>query len=207
MIKLLKQKWVFRLAVLTPIFYLTYNLITGGINNANPLETILFYFGNVAVFLLLITLWISPLQAILPPKIPIRIFNIHKRIFGVSSFFYALLHFSVYFIDAGSVENFFSGFQRNFVIIGSVALSVLFLLAATSFDWVIKKMRKKNWKKFHRLVYLVIILLFFHITAKDKGNYQRALVYFLPLVLAEMVRFYLFIRQKRNLFVQQKKNE
>ena len=68
-------------------------------------------------------------------------------------------------------------------------------------------MRKKNWKKFHRLVYLVIILLFFHITAKDKGNYQRALVYFLPLVLAEMVRFYLFIRQKRNLFVQQKKNE
>ena len=68
MIKLLKQKWVFRLAVLTPIFYLTYNLITGGINNANPLETILFYFGNVAVFLLLITLWISPLQAILPPK-------------------------------------------------------------------------------------------------------------------------------------------
>ena len=34
MIKLLKQKWVFRLAVLTPIFYLTYNLITGGINNA-----------------------------------------------------------------------------------------------------------------------------------------------------------------------------
>ena len=58
MIKLLKQKWVFRLAVLTPIFYLTYNLITGGINNANPLETILFYFGNV----LLITLWISPIR-------------------------------------------------------------------------------------------------------------------------------------------------
>ncbi len=196
MLKLLKQKWIFRVGVLLPIFYLAYNILTSGINLANPLETILFYFGNVAVCLLLITLWISPLQIFLPAKIPIRVFNIHKRIFGVSSFFYALLHFSVYFIDTGSVENFFSGFQRNFVIIGAVALSILFLLALTSFDWVIKKMRKKNWKKLHRLVYLVIILLFFHITAKDKGNYQRAIIYFSPLVLAEIARFYWFIRQK-----------
>ena len=91
---------------------------------------------------------------------------------------------------------FFSNLQNNFIIIGMVALSILLLLAITSFDWVVKKMKKKNWKKLHRLVYIAIILLFFHITAKDKGHYQRAIIYFLPIVLAEIARFYLFIHQK-----------
>ena len=72
MIKLLKQKWVFRLAVLTPIFYLTYNLITGGINNANPLQC-----SGIPTFDY--SLDFSSPSHFLPPKdSPIRIFNIHK---------------------------------------------------------------------------------------------------------------------------------
>ena len=195
-IGILKKKWIFRLGVITPIFYLAYKLVAKNINLANPLETILFYFGNVAVCLLLITLWITPLQIFLPDSIPIRVLNIHKRLLGVSAFFYALMHFCVYVLDLGSTEIFFSNLQNNFIIIGMVALSILLLLAITSFDWVVKKMKKKNWKKLHRLVYIAIILLFFHITAKDKGHYQRAIIYFLPIVLAEIARFYLFIHQK-----------
>ena len=191
----IRKKWIFYLLVSSPFFYLVVKILNQNLG-ANPLETILLYFGNSAVFLLLITLWISPLTKILPKFIPIRALNIHKRLLGVSAFIYTLFHFLTYLLDQPTLQVFLENFQKQFILIGFLAFFILFLLAATSFDFVIKKITKKNWKRIHRLVYLVIILLFFHITSKNKGNYEKALLLFLPLYLAELVRFFLYFKNK-----------
>ena len=195
LLKLLRKKWIFYFIIIAPLFFLASKVIQGKIG-ANPLEEILLYFGNVAAFLLLITLWISPLDKILPKKIPIRALNIHKRLLGVSAFFYVFLHFFVYFLDQASLQIFLASFQKKFVIIGFTAFSILFLLALTSFDFVVKKMGKRIWKRLHRLVYLVLILLFFHITSKNKGDYQKAVILLVPLLLAQMLRLYLYFKKK-----------
>ena len=191
----LRKKWFFYILVSSPFFYLIWKILSQNLG-ANPLETILFHFGNSAVFLLLITLWISPLDKILPKSIPIRVLNIHKRLLGISAFVYALLHFLTYLLDQPTLKIFLEDFQKQFILIGFFAFLILFLLAATSFDFMIKKLTKKNWKKLHRLIYFVIILLFFHITSKNKGNYEKALLLFLPLYLAELVRFFLYFKNK-----------
>lgn len=195
-LKILKNKWFFRFLVTTPVYYLIYSTLTK--TSANPLETILLYLGNTAAILLLITLWISPLELLLPKKIPIRVFNIHKRILGVSTFFYASFHFITYYIDLGSFATFVDNFKKPYIIIGLSAFIILLILASTSFDWVIKKMKKKNWKNLHKLVYLVLILLFFHIYAK-KGNYEKAILLIFPIVLAELIRFIIFLKKRKRL--------
>ena len=195
LIKLLKKKWLFYILVTLPLLNLGYLIIAGKLNLANPLESIFFYLGNSAVILLLITLWISPLQLLFPKITLFKVFNIHKRTLGVSSFFYALLHFSFYALNQGSLETILENFQKPYIVIGFLAFTILFILAASSFDWVIKKMTKRKWKKLHRLVYLTLILLFFHIMEK-KGNDLKAVILIAPLALAELIRFSVFFKAK-----------
>jgi sulfoxide reductase heme-binding subunit YedZ len=190
-----RKKWIFYLLAISPLFFLALKIVRGDLG-ANPLESILLYFGNSATTLLLIVLWISPLDKILPSKIPIRVLNIHKRLLGVSAFFYALVHFFFYLLDQATLQVFLENFQRRFVIIGMSALSILLVLAVTSFDFMVKKMGKKNWKRLHRLVYLAVFLLFFHITSKNKGNYEKALLLLAPLLFAELIRLYLFLKKR-----------
>lgn len=191
-----RKKWIFYFLVVTPLFFLGYKILQGNLS-ANPLEDILLYLGNTATWLLLITLWISPLDKILPSNIPVRAFNIHKRLLGLSAFFYAFLHFGFYLLDQASLQVFLENIQKKFIIIGMSAFSILLILAVTSFDFVVKKMGKRNWKKLHRLVYIVLILLFFHITSKNKGNYEKALLLLAPLFAAQIVRFFLYWRKKK----------
>ena len=193
---LARKKWIFYFLITTPLFFLAYKILQGKLS-ANPLEDILLFFGNVAISLLLITLWISPLDKFLPNSIPIRAFNIHKRLLGVSVFFYAALHFGIYLLDQASLQVFLENLQKRFVIIGLCAFSILLVLAATSFDFVVQKMAKRNWKRLHRLVYILLILLFFHITSKNKGNYEKAFLLLAPLALAQVVRLLLYLKKKK----------
>lgn len=192
----LRKKWIFYFLAFFPILLLAFKIIRGDLG-ANPLESILLYFGNSATTFLLITLWISPLDKILPLAIPIRALNIHKRLLGVTAFFYAFLHFSIYLLDQAALQVFLENFQKKFVLIGFSAFSILFILAITSFDFMVKKLGKKNWKRLHRLVYIAAFLLFFHITSKNKGNYEKALLLLAPLLLAQLVRFFLYFKKKK----------
>ncbi len=55
----------------------------------------------------------------------------------------------------------------NYVLYGGVALSIAFLLYATSNIWSMKIL-KKYWKWLHRLVYLIVILTILHIFFLEK---------------------------------------
>jgi methionine sulfoxide reductase heme-binding subunit len=53
---------------------------------------------------------------------------------------------------------------------GVVSFLILVLMAITSNDWSMKRLKKK-WKKLHQLTYLVIFVLIWHIWDKMSGHW------------------------------------
>lgn len=75
---------------------------------------------------------------------------------------------------------------------GITLLFIMSLLAVTSNNWSIKKL-KKNWIRLHQLTYLMIFILPWHILDKMSGDWS----YLTPLgILISFVCIYLFIRRK-----------
>lgn len=92
----------------------------------------------------------------------------HRRLIGIIAFFLALGH------------GFLMVKKRNFdffdlktfwiYVQGITTLTIFTLLTITSNDWSVKKL-KKNWKQLHKLTYLAMFLLTWHIWSKMSGHW------------------------------------
>ena len=69
--------------------------------------------------------------------------------------------------------------KRPFILVGSLALLLLGLLAATSFNRAIKAMGGKRWQALHRSVYAVagLALLHFFWMRAGKNDFAEVAVY------------------------------
>ena len=93
----------------------------------------------------------------------------HRRIVGILAFFLALGHG---FILVKKRDFDFADPQTYWIYIQGVATFIVFtLLAITSNDWSVKKM-KKNWKRLHSLTYLAIFLIAWHIWDKMLNHWS-----------------------------------
>lgn len=123
-------------------------------------------FGFTALILFYISLLIGPVGYRLK-QFPWTKQLFHaRRAIGVSTFYFALLHTCItFFGQLGGIAGIAFLDIRYLVAlgIGLGALCILFLLAITSFDAVIKKMGFVNWKMLHRCIYFAGILLLVHI--------------------------------------------
>lgn len=120
---------------------------------ANPVETITHQTGLWALRLLLLTLAITPLCKLTRIAELVRL----RRMIGVYSFFYALLHFMTYAVldhsfDMTAILE--DVVKRPYVTVGFSAFLLLIPLAATSTNGMIKRLGGKRWKRLHKLVYL-----------------------------------------------------
>lgn len=142
---------------------------------ANPISIILNQLGFVALVLLVGSLACTPLKMVSGWKWPIRI----RKPLGVMGFLYALLHFLVY-IGLDQLFNFKTILQdisqRPFIMIGFAALLMLVPLAATSTNNASRRLGK-NWKRLHRLAYLISPLAVIHFTMRMKAHLEQPLVY------------------------------
>ncbi len=186
---LLKSKRFILLLLSLPAFLITLGGLMGGFD-ANPIEFLQLETGEVALRILLVALWISPLKVLFPQSKILKILTGHRRWIGVACFVYALFHLSIYLLDSGTLEIMLENFTRYFIISGSLAFLILLALAVTSTNWMVKKLGGKKWKNLHRLVYVATFLVFLHMIAKEKSNIFVTLLYFIPLVLAEGYRLY-----------------
>ena len=75
------------------------------------------------------------------------------------------------------------------------ALLILFALAVTSFDFVIKKMTFSRWKLLHRLVYLAALLILIHMVFM--GTHFRHISELIPQILFLAVSFLLLLEAPR----------
>lgn len=163
----------------------------------DPFETLTDSTGNAAVGCFIIVLCLTPLRRLFPGVILVTALNRHRRLVGLACFFYACLHFSLYFVDG--LQTLLLEWSRLYILAGLSAFAVLFAMAVTSNDSMVKKMGGRRWKKLHRLVYLLIPILFYHKGWAGKGGAEQVvetLIWFSPLFVLQAARIFLYLRKR-----------
>src|SRR5579859_635638 len=135
-------------------------LIWGAVTNhlgPDPIATITFSTGSTTLNLLTISLAITPVRRTIKPLAWIGPW---RKLIGLFAFFYGTLHLFTYIaLYAGfNVHAMISDIaKRRFITMGLTAWLLLVPLAATSFNWAIRKMGGKRWKRLHKLVYVAAV--------------------------------------------------
>lgn len=119
---------------------------------ANPLNEITLSTGHWTLYLLLITLAISPLRKVSGWNWLIRF----RRMVGLFAFFYGCLHLMTYlwfdkFFDIHEIIK--DVYKRPFITAGFTAWCLMVPLAITSTAGSIRRLGGKRWQKLHRLIY------------------------------------------------------
>ncbi len=165
---------VFFLALMPALYYLIGYLINPRMLGVDPIESLIHISGTWALVFLLITLSCSPFR-----RLGLKRLIRYRRMLGLYSFFYASVHMLVYVAGWISWDiNLLLDdlIRRPFIYLGALCWLVLSLLAMTSANVIIKKL-KKNWVRLHRLVYLAVILSWVHLWMQSRASYFDALVY------------------------------
>jgi sulfoxide reductase heme-binding subunit YedZ len=194
--KLLRSKPVIWTLIVLPGLWLAWPLFIQKDPTAltDPLKFILHHLGFVACLLLAIVLTFTPLRVLFPKSGLASALNRHRRLVGVSAFAYALLHFIVhvyYQYDGtydGTVTQLGKELQKPFQLTGLVALTILFILAVTSFNLAVRWLGGKKWKNLHRFAYLAAALVAYHQAAARKLFPMQVVWIFGPLLLLEIAR-------------------
>jgi sulfoxide reductase heme-binding subunit YedZ len=140
-------------------------LIWGAVTNnlgPDPTARITFSTGATTLNLLTISLAITPVRRIVKP---LGWIGPWRKIFGLFAFFYATLHLFTWIAlyTAFNPQAMISDIvKRRFITMGMVAWLLLLPLAATSFNWAIRKMGGKRWRRLHQLVYVAAVCGIIH---------------------------------------------
>ena len=119
---------------------------------ANPLSEITLTTGHWTLYLLLITLAVSPLRKLTGANWIIRF----RRLLGLFAFFYGCLHLMTYlwFDKAFDVHEIVKDvYKRPFITAGMTAWILMLPLALTSTAASIRWLGGKRWQVLHRLIY------------------------------------------------------
>ena len=164
---------VFALCLL-PFAWLVYRTFNNQLG-ANPFETIIRYLGDWALRFLLIALAVTPLRIITGWLWVARL----RRMLGLFAFAYVAIHVFAYVGEHAFNWSEIWGdiVKRTYITVGMAALTMLTPLAATSMDWVIRRMGGAAWRKLHLLVYPAAILGVIHYFLMIKAGYQQPLIY------------------------------
>lgn len=176
-----QYRWIWKPAVfvlaLLPFVWLAAGATgLGGVNlGADPVREILHRCGKTALQLLLITLAVRPLAQLTARSHLLRL----RRMLGLFSFFYALLHFVVYaWLDQALVMGAILAdiVKRPYITIGMLALLLLVPLAVTSTNGWMRRLGRR-WQKLHYLIYPIAILGVWHYWWQVKADIREPLVY------------------------------
>ncbi len=162
---------------------------------ANPIQALEQRTGLHAITLLVMALACTPLNNLLGWRELIK----RRRALGLYAFMYATLHVIIFVdLDYGLAWSLIvqTIIQKPYIVVGVLTFLMLIPLAFTSFD-VWKKRLGKNWKRLHKLVYLIAPLAVLHFAWGQKGNFSLFHLggnILRPLVYAVIVIVFLIMR-------------
>jgi len=143
---------------------------------ANPLEAITRNTGDWTLYMLCITLSITPLRRLSGWNWLLAM----RRMLGLFTFFYASLHFLAFywfdhFFDVQAML--IDVLKRPFIAMGFATFLLLLPLAVTSTNSMMRKLGKR-WKTLHQLIYLIILtgLVHFWWMRAGKQNFAQPLL-------------------------------
>ena len=154
----MKTKLLLATVLLTPLGYLLYRLLTGRADD--PIEYIYAVTGSTALTLLFVTTTISMVR---------RVVNLlrYRRIVGLFSFFYALLHmlnFIVLDMEFDFSEALHETLDKPFIFLGMSAFLILLFMAITSLRVLFTK-----YYRYHKVIYLALLLASIHFVMAQKA--------------------------------------
>lgn len=147
----------------------------------NPALAVRDTLGSWGLRLLLVTLAMTPLRLATGQAWPLAF----RRLLGLWSFAYVLLHFVTYFVFDRAIELDIileDVAKRPYITIGTAAFLLMVPLAVTStVGW--RRRLGPGWTRLHRLVYPVAILGCWHYYWLVKRDVREPLLYFAILVV------------------------
>lgn len=183
-VKLSLKNAVF-LVCLVPLCILIFNGLTHNLT-AEPIKKITHFTGDWTLYFLLITLAVTPLRKLTGWNQLLS----YRRMLGLYAFFYACLHFLTYFV----LDQFFDWgeiirdiIKRPYITIGFSGFMLLLPLAITSTNNMKKKLGK-NWKRLHRLVYVIGTLGILHFLWLVKADTREPVMFGIVLICLLFLR-------------------
>lgn len=174
-----------------PLGALLFDLLTDNLT-ANPIQAIEQRTGYTALVFLALSLACTPLAFLGWKELTQR-----RKALGNYAFLYAALHVTVFVaVDYGlNLDAILRDVgTKQYILIGATAFLLLVPLAATSFNYWMKRLGK-NWKRLHRLVYLIAPLVVLHFFMARKGNFLALSGDVLqPLLFAVIIGILLLLR-------------
>lgn len=180
--------WLLLLLAFVPLLRLVALGFTGGLG-ANPLEFITHSTGDWTLYLLCITLAVTPLRRLSGMNWLLKM----RRMLGLMAFLYLSLHFTTFvwfdhFFDLGEIWK--DIVKRPFITVGVTALVLTIPLAITSTNGMVRRLGGKRWQVLHRLIYLIVPLGVLHYWWDKSGKNLIAQ----PLLFAVLVGALLVLR-------------
>ena len=170
---------------LWPIYVISYQIIFNQLG-PEPVDRIINHFGEWTLIFILLTLSMTPLKQITKSVEWIKF----RRMLGLFTFFYASIHMLSYVgldyrFDFEPLIN--DVLKKKFIFIGFSAWLLLIPLAVTSSERMVRLL-KQNWKKIHRLIYIIGIFGVLHYIWLSKTIFFKPLIFLIVLVILLLFR-------------------
>ena len=151
-----------------------------------PIKKIMHHFGEWTLIFICLTLAMSPLKRFTP----FNFWTKFRRMLGLYVFFYATVHLLIYVgldyrFDWDPILN--DVLKKKYIFIGFSAWLLLIPLAATSSQKMIKLL-KHNWKKIHKLIYVIAVFGSLHYIWLSKTIFFKPLIYSLIILVLLALR-------------------
>lgn len=170
---------------LWPIYIITYQIIFNQLG-PEPVDRIINHFGEWTLIFILLTLSMTPMRKITKSLEWIKF----RRMLGLFTFFYASIHMLSYVgldyrFDFEPLIN--DVLKKKFIFIGFSAWLLLIPLAVTSSERMVRLL-KQNWKKIHRLIYIIGIFGVLHYIWLSKTIFFKPLIFLILLIILLLFR-------------------
>lgn len=191
--------WATFVGCTVPAFILGFKTWHGDLG-VDPLKALLHESGEDGLGILLASLAITPIR---------RLFKVNglqkvRRMVGVFAFVYACVHVSIYLgldqlcysletCEFRAIVN--DVLKRKFIFMGMISFTILTVLAITSTNGMMRRLKKK-WVPLHRLVYVAAIAAVIHYIWVQKSDISEPLMWAGWLTAFLVIRVYLSIQKR-----------
>ena len=168
-----------------PFFLITYKIFFNKLG-PEPVKEITHFTGEWTLIFICLTLSMSPLKRFTNLVFWVKI----RRMLGLFVFFYATLHLLTYVVvdyrfDWQQITD--DVIKKKYIFIGFAAWVLLIPLAITSSQKMIIVL-KHNWKKLHKLIYVIAIFGSLHYIWLSKTIFFKPMLYFVIITVLLILR-------------------
>lgn len=185
---------------LIPLVFIVYKVLTNQLG-ADPAKTIILFTGEWTIYFLFITLAVTPLRRFITYKnFHFRWLQIHRRMLGLFTLFYAVLHVLAFLVFILGLD--FSRFgkelvERPYILVTIPAVILLIALGVTSTKAMMRRLGK-NWLRLHKSIYLIAVLAWVHVFMQVRSSYFEAVLFGVITVFLLGIRLYWFIQKSKS---------